>query len=230
MKTEMNLQDKNMISPEKCKTIEMVKRLNNKLLLLVLILISGTGIATAQEGFNWGLKAGINASTQSEIGNICDDNNVVAGFNGGLAGRYGFNDWLGVRSGLDFQMKGTLCDKPGMEPDVTNRLNYLLLPVKAEFSAGEKAGFKNGQRLFFATGPYAGYLLNAKQIKNDVKTDLDLYNNFDFGWSFELGYQVPVMKNSALQFSLNYDMGVAEIADNSDSQNKSASFSVAWLF
>ena len=155
---------------------------------------------------------------------------MVAGFNGGLAGRYGFNDWLGVRSGLDFQMKGTLCDKSGMEPDVTNRLNYLLLPVKAEFSASEKAGFKNGQRLFFATGPYAGYLLNAKQIKNDVKTDLDSYKNFDFGWSFEIGYQVPVLKKNALQFSLNYDMGIAEVADNTDRQNKSASFSVAWLF
>jgi hypothetical protein len=40
---------------------------------------------------------------------------------------------------------------------------------------------------------------------------------------------VPV-KNSALQFSLNYDMGIADVADNSDIQNKSASFSVAWLF
>ena len=228
MKTEMNLQDKNMICPEKQKTNAMVKRMNNKLLLLALILISGVEIANAQEGFNWGLKTGINASTQSEMGNICDNNDLIAGFNGGLVGRYGFNDWLGVRSGLDFQMKGTQCENAGTE--FTNRLNYLLLPVKAEFSAGEKAGFKNGQRLFFATGPYAGYLLNAKQIKNDVKTDLELYNDFDFGWSFELGYQVPVLKNNALQFSLNYDMGISEVADDSKSENKSASFNVAWLF
>ncbi|MGE0021183.1 MAG: porin family protein [Draconibacterium sp.] len=228
MKTEMNLQDNNMICPEKRKTNAMVNRMNNKLLLLALILISGVEIATAQEGFNWGLKAGMNASTQSEIGNICDNNNLIAGFNGGLAGRYGFNDWLGVRSGLDFQMKGTKCEVAGI--DVTNRLNYLLLPVKAEFSAGEKAGFKNGQRLFFATGPYAGYLLNAKAIKDDVTVDLDTYNDFDFGWSFELGYKIPVNKSNALQFSLNYDMGISEVADDTDSENKSASFNVAWLF
>jgi hypothetical protein len=228
MKTEMNLQDNNMICPEKRKTNAMVNRMNNKLLLLALILISGVEIATAQEGFNWGLKAGMNASTQSEIGNICDNNNLIAGFNGGLAGRYGFNDWLGVRSGLDFQIKGTKCEVAGI--DVTNRLNYLLLPVKAEFSAGEKAGFKNGQRLFFATGPYAGYLLNAKAIKDDVTVDLDTYNDFDFGWSFELGYKIPVNKSNALQFSLNYDMGISEVADDTDSENKSASFNVAWLF
>ncbi len=230
MKSEMNISETTTCTQksESLKQLSAIWRM--RAFLSLLIVLSGILMASAQEGFNWGLKAGINASTQSEIGNICDDNNVVAGFNGGLAGRYGFNDWLGVRSGLDFQMKGTLCDKSGMEPDVTNRLNYLLLPVKAEFSASEKAGFKNGQRLFFATGPYAGYLLNAKQIKNDVKTDLDSYKNFDFGWSFEIGYQVPVLKKNALQFSLNYDMGIAEVADNTDRQNKSASFSVAWLF
>lgn len=229
MKTEINF-SKTITRTQKNETSKLPTPVNRiKLVLTVLIVFTGISLASAQEHFNWGLKAGINASTQSEMGNICDNNDVIAGFNGGLVARYGFNDWLGVRSGLDFQMKGTLCNKSGNEPDVTNRVNYLLLPVKAEFSAGEKAGFKNGQRLFFATGPYAGYVLNAKQIKNDVKTDLDLYNDFDFGWSFELGYQVPVKKN-ALQFSLNYDMGIAEVADNSDSQNKSASFSVAWLF
>ena len=228
MKTEMNLQDKNMICPEKRKTNAMVKRMNNKLLLLALVLISGVEITTAQEGFNWGLKAGINASTQAEIGNICDNNNLIVGFNGGLLGRYGFNDWLGVRYGLDFQMKGTQCEV--LKVDVTNRLNYLLLPVKAEFSAGEKAGFKNGQRLFFATGPYAGYLLNAKAIKDDVTVDLDTYNDFDFGWSFELGYKIPVNKSNALQISLNYDMGISEVADDTDSENKSASLNVAWIF
>ena len=141
MKTEMNLQEYKMNYPEKNKGILVVKKLIGSLLMLVIMLISGVEIASAQQGFNGGIKAGINASTQSEIGNICDNNDLVAGFNGGLVGRYGFNDWLGVRSGLDFQMKGTKCEVLGV--DVTNRLNYLLLPVKAEFSAGEKAGFKN---------------------------------------------------------------------------------------
>lgn len=230
MKTEV----KNFKKRSNTQKKEVFKRLSGsftiKAMLSVIVVFSGMMVASAQEGFNWGLKAGINASTQSEMGNICDNTNVVAGFNGGLAGRYGFNDWLGVRSGLDFQMKGTLCDKSGNESDATNRVNYLLLPVKAEFSAGEKAGFKNGQRLFFATGPYAGYLLNAKQIKDEVKTDLDMYNDFDFGWSFELGYQVPVLKNNALQISLNYDMGISEVADDTDSQNKSASLNIVWLF
>lgn len=228
MKAEMNFQEYKMYNPGKSKVARTVKSINNKLLVLFLLLFSGVGLTSAQEGFNWGLKAGINASTQAEIGNICDNNDLIVGFNGGLVGRYGFNDWLGVRSGLDFQMKGTRCEVLGV--DVTNRLNYLLLPVKAEFSTGEKAGFKNGQRLFFATGPYAGYLLNAKAIKDDVTVDLDVYNDFDFGWSFELGYKIPVNKNNVLQFSLNYDMGISEVADDTDSENKSASLNVTWLF
>lgn len=211
------------------KTVS-VRKASKYMILASVFVLAASSIAKAQENFGWGVKAGINASTQAELGNICDNNKLVAGFNGGLVARYGFNDWLGVRSGLDFQMKGTLCDKSGNEPDVTNRVNYLLLPVKAEFSAGEKAGFKNGQRLFFATGPYAGYLLNAKQINDDAKTDLDLYNDFDYGWSFEIGYQISVLKSNALQFSLSYDMGIAEVAENTDSQNKSASLNISWLF
>lgn len=227
MKTERDFSE-TTTRTQKIETLKLVS-LNQqiKMVLAVLMVFTGTALASAQESFNWGLKAGINASTQSEMGNICDNTDVVAGFNGGLAARYGFNNWLGVRSELDFQMKGTQCDASGVE--ATNRLNYLLLPVKAEFSASEKAGLKNGQRVFFATGPYAGYLLNAKQIKNDVKTDLDLYNDFDYGWSFEIGYMIPV-KSNALQFSLNYDMGVAEVAKDSDTQNKSASFNVTWFF
>lgn len=227
MKTEMNFLKTNSNTQKneglKLHTLKHVIGV----FLAVLLVASGISQVSAHEHFNWGLKAGINASTQSEMGNICDNTDVVAGFNGGLTGRYGFNSWLGLRSELDFRMKGTQCEVLGVNS--TNRLNYLLLPVKAEFSASEKAGLKNGQRVFFATGPYAGYLLNAKQIKNDVKTDLDLYNDFDYGWSFEIGYMVPV-KNNSLQFSLNYDMGIADVADNTDIQNKSASFSVAWLF
>lgn len=226
MKAEMNfLKTENLKT--KTMKIKLVPVSGKSFILIALIVFSGFQMVSAQGQFQWGVKAGMNASTQSEIGNICDNSNLVNGFSGGVVARYGLGEWLGVSSGIDFQMKGMKSDKSGM--NFTNRLNYLVIPVKAEFSDGN-IGFKEGQRLFFATGPYAGYLLGAKQTKDGVKVSMDNYQDFDFGWNFELGYRIPIMKSKAIQFSLNYDMGFSEVENNTDKQNKTASFNVTWLF
>ena len=204
-----------------------MKRISKLGIVIVLLLgISSTSFAQ----FSWGVKTGVNASTQSEIGNICDNNGLKAGFNIGLIAKFNLNDWMALKSGIDYQDKGIKCDLYDLDSELKDNLQYLILPVKAEFSASEKAGFKNGQRVFFATGPYFGYLLNAEETIQEQTTDLEDLNDFDFGWSFELGMEFPVLKNKALQVSLNYDMGFSEISDDSDIQNKSASLNLGFLF
>lgn len=199
-----------------------------KVVLIILVLAGGATQTFAQ--FDWGVKLGANASTQSELGNICDDNDLKVGLNAGVVARYYFNHWIAVKSGLDYQGKGKKCDLQDENTEQTTKLNYLVLPVKAEFSASEKAGFKNGQRLFFATGPYVGYLLNAKEELQGKTTDLEGLNDSDFGWSFELGFEFPVFKTNALQISLNYDMGFSNMASDIDVQNKTASLNLGFLF
>lgn len=200
----------------------------HKMAILFLLLFGSTTISFAQ--FDWGLKLGANVSTQSEIGNICDDNDLKAGLNAGVIARYYFNDWIAIKSGFDYQGKGEKCNSKDENTVFTAKLKYLILPVKAEFSASEKAGFKNGQRLFFASGPYFGYLLDASENKSGITTDIEDLNDFDFGWSFELGFEFPLFKTNALQVSLNYDMGVSDVAENIDVQNKTASFNLGFLF
>ena len=215
------------VSTENEKNSLKMKRISKLGMVIVLLLgISSTSFAQ----FNWGVKAGANASTQSKIGNICDDNGLKSGLNIGLIARYNLNDWMALKSGIDYQGKGIKCDLNDLDSELKDNLQYLILPVKAEFSASEKAGFKNGQRLFFATGPYLGYLLNAEETIQEQTTDLENLNDFDFGWSFELGMEFPVLKNKALQVSLNYDMGIYEISDEAETQNKSASLNLGFLF
>lgn len=197
-------------------------------IFFMLALLGTSSMAFAQ--FDWGVKLGANASTQSAIGNICDDTDLKAGMNLGLLTKYHFSDGLAVKSGIDYQTKGKKCDLAGNAGEMENNLNYLVLPLKVEFSASEKAGFKNGKRLFFATGPYFGYLLNAEQMLNGKITDFKNVNDFDFGWAFELGMEFPVFNKNALQVSINYDMGVKEVAADSDMQNKSASLNLGFLF
>ena len=201
--------------------------LHGTILMLMLLLASST-FSFAQ--FEWGIKFGANASTQSGIGNICDNNELKGGLNFGVIGRYQLNDWMALKSGIDFQQKGFKCDSKVDNSEIKNNLSYLVLPLKTEFSASEKAGFKNGQRLFFATGPYFGYLLKAEQTIQEQSSDLENLNEFDFGWSFELGMEFPVFEKNAIQVSLNYDMGISEIASDADIQNKSASINLGFLF
>lgn len=192
------------------------------------VLLGTAGLAKAQ--FQWGLNAGINASTMSALGNLGDDNALKIGFNSGLIARYRFNDWLAFKSGVAYQQKGEKMDEAITKNEIKTSLSYLVLPVTAEFSAGEKAGLKDGRRVFFATGPYFGYLLDSKQTVSGNTTNLKDLNNGDFGWNLELGFEFPVLKTSALQISLNYDMGLSDIAEGVDSQNKTASLNLGLLF
>lgn len=224
------------IIPVSSKDEEFSKRGNHHLLagaiqkgfILATLLFVFSANSFAQ--FQWGIKVGAIASTLSEIGNICADNDLRVGFNTGVTAKYQMNNWLALKSGVDYHMKGKKCDISGENSTLENKLSYLVLPVKAEFSASEKAGFKNGQRLFFAIGPYMGLLLNAEQTLNGQTTDLENLNDIDLGGSIELGFEFPVFKSNALQVSLNYDMGLRDIAESIDEQNKSASINLGFLF
>jgi len=200
---------------------------NGSLILFILLFLT---VATAEAQMHLGLKLGANASTQSGIGNIGDDNALITGLNAGVIAKYDFNDWLAIKTGIEYQGKGKKFDSKLLNTKVENQLQYLILPVKAEFSASEKAGLKNGNRIFFATGPYFGYLFDAKQKQHNITDDLTGLNDFDFGWSYELGFEFPVLKSNTIQLSLNYDMGVEKIAENASVQNKSASINLGFIF
>jgi hypothetical protein len=196
--------------------------------IVTVVLLGMPGLAKAQ--FQWGVYSGVNASTLSTLGNLGDDNALKIGFDAGVIAKYRFNDWLAVKSGIDYQQKGEKRDDTKTKNETKTLLNYLVLPVKAEFSASEKAGFKNGQRLFFATGPYFGYLLDAKQTILEKTSDVSGLNEGDFGWAFEIGFEFPVFKTKALQVSMNYDMGFSDVSKNIDIQNKTASLNLGFLF
>ncbi len=202
----------------------------NYLKLMGLLLLFSASAMVTNAQVKWGFEGGINGTTQSSVGNIYCNDDIKVGYNFGVTGAYSFNNWFALKSGLNFSELGKSCELKTTGSTVTDKYQYLMLPVKAEFSAGEKAGFKNGQRLFFATGPYAGYLLNAKQKTEGETTDLTNTNDFELGWSFELGYEIPVSKSNALRLSLNYDAGLKEVITDSDLYNKSASIKLGIIF
>ena len=172
-----------------------------------------------------GLQVGLSASTQSELGNIWNDENLCCGINAGLLVRYQFSDWFALKSELSYNPKGRKID----DSNQTYHFDYLELPLKAEFSAPVQSG-KAG-RIYFATGPYIASRLKAELDNNGLTTDLKHETKkTDTGISLELGFQFPVAKQN-LQVGLNYDMGLTRIYNNNDDlKNKNLSLIIGFLF
>lgn len=201
---------------------------------LIMIMVTGalslgtTLIANAQ--MSYGVKVAAGAACQSDLLRIADNCDALLGPSFGIVGKYQFTDGFALKSGLEYQLKGRSYTEENI--DMSEKLQYLSLPVKAEFSAGEKAGLKKGQRVYFAVGPYLSYLLDADLEIDDVYSDLgNDTKNFDAGLGFELGMEFPVFNQKALQIGLNYDMGFVEVyKSESDLHNKMASISLGFLF
>ncbi len=202
-------------------------RLSGKLLLLIVLLLPGF-LAHAQ--FEYGIKLNTGASCQADLLALASNTDIRFSPGISLIGKYQFTEGFALKSGINYQQKGRYYNENGTE--LSNKLQYLDIPLLAEYSAGEKAGFKNGQRIFFAAGPYLGYLLDAKGKLNGTSFDLqDDTKNFDFGLAFELGMEFPVFNDKALQVGLNYDMGLVEVyKTDPELYNKMASVSLGFLF
>lgn len=197
-----------------------------KQILFVSTLVLLTQMATAQLKF--GATLGIGGATQSEIMDIYHNNNVALSYTAGLMGKNQVNNWFAVKAGFNFTKKGSRYDVDEGENTLeqSERLNYLILPVMAEFSAPV-----NHNKLFFATGPYLGFLLDAQNKINDTETNTkDNFKSSDFGLAYELGFIKPVSKID-LVFSLNYNMGFSHISKINDRlNNKSLTLNFGVLF
>ncbi len=199
-----------------------------KLTMIGLILMFSSTLSFGQ--FKMGAIAGFNVSTQSGIGNIWDNDGIRSNFNVGILPQYKVNDWFALKTGMIYSRKGRTIDveRSGREMEQSEKFNYLEVPLKAEFSA---LSGKKDHRLFASVGPYAGLLLSSKRTVDNRTYDIEgeTYDT-DFGLSIGFGVEIPYGENS-LQFLLNYDMGLSEVAKyDTDLRNKSLSLSVGWYF
>lgn len=197
-----------------------------KHLLIVSTLVFFSNVVSAQ--FQFGGSIGIGGATQSEFCDIYNNSDLIMGYNAGLVFKNQFNDWFALKTNLNYSKKGSSFDflENSQTTEQKERLNYLNIPLKAEFSTPLK-----NQKLFFATGPYIGFLLDAEKEVNSTTTNTkDQFKNNDFGFAFELGI-IKTVSDFDLQFSIDYEMGFAEISEmDCTVNNKAMTFSVGVLF
>ena len=132
------------------------------------------------------------------------DNKAKVGFVGGVEGEYYINNWLGVAAGVNFAQQGWKFTGGGLREDAKTKLNYLNIPVTADFYVLPGFALK--------TGVQFGFLASAKINDTDWKDDA---KKFNFSIPVGLSYEY---KNVVLD--MRYNISVTKVNKDSDDDNK----------
>ena len=185
----------------------------------------------------FGLKAGMNLETQSELGQLWDNDEINAGFFLGGTAEYALNNTLSLQTEVNFQQKGKKYNREvsGINTHYTTEFNYVNIPLLVKGNFSSELGLSNGWNLFGYTGPYYGYLVKANyKVKSEGTTEnTDITDNSvrnDWGVVFGGGVSHTIGKGSVFA-DLRYDMGLFKIDNsNSDLRNKSVSLCIGYNF
>ncbi|UCG61043.1 MAG: PorT family protein [Candidatus Zixiibacteriota bacterium] len=195
------------------------------LVILTLLFSSASAIQRVKDTWDFGVRAGFTLTEHHG----CDDceEDMKTGFTGGFFAEYKASPNFSVQPEFLFVMKGW-----GIANDNMN-LNYLEFPVLFKLKIAGSAGFtpafyagpagailtsasKNGldyDQLFksldfgFTFGIGADFVAGTGKIIIDARYTLGLTDIIDNRELWELAYpwtEVPVMKNSALSFSIGF--------------------------
>ncbi len=177
-----------------------------KKISLVLTALALTTMSYAQH-VQFGLKAGVN------LADLKDDalaDNAIDKRTG-----YHFGGLAHIHISRNFAIQPEVVySAQGAEYKVqaysgTNKLNYINVPVLAQYM------FSNGLRI--QTGPQVSFLTSAKFKPDASDTEIDIENsldNADFAWSFGAGYLLPV----GLGLDARYNLGINNVRNNNSTE------------
>lgn len=150
---------------------------------------------------------------------IIDGSGVLPGLAASATLDYSFSKHFGIRAGFGYHRKGmsqevTLTDNHGnvvREVIAFHRLDYLVVPLMARASFGNKA------RLVVGAGMYGGILMRSEQDRGDEQSFPTTDNTKDMepwelgvsaslGGAFRLGEQVDLLAE------VRYDKGLTNIS------------------
>ena len=167
---------------------------------------------------NIGIKGGLNAYKTNYNNNAETDPRL--GFHLGLLGHIHISNRFAVQPELIYSLQGA---KNSFEASNTRvNLNYLNVPVMFQYM------FDNGFRL--QAGPQLGFLMNAKSIAGDIKTNVEgNYNTLEFGLGIGASYVHPA---TGFGVDARYNHGLSNILDNSAAKatNRGIQLGVFYLF
>lgn len=185
----------------------------------------------------YGLHAGLNLETQSELGTLWNNVDLYQGYTIGGFFEYEAAKKLSIQPEINYQKKGEKIESSseGSKSTLRRELNYVSVPVliKGNFYPSE-AGENWTLSLF--TGPYIGYLTSSHSNLKEGGTTTHLNINdqtekTDWGFVFGGGVAYKLGNGGAIVADLRYEMGLGKVdKEDSDLRNKSFGLVLGYRF
>ena len=189
--------------------------------LLLFPILSSHVLAQSDIGF--GIKAGMNLSSQKVVGEGTNVNTkTLAGFHIGGYCNYFILEPLGIQAELLVSQKGSKWSDPYFSGK--DRLCYIDIPILIRYQALE---FLNVH-----AGPQFGFLMKAKQIPDDGdKMDAkEYYKGTDIGLAFGVQGNLPHNVNVTLRYILGLSNITTEVEYWEGWKNNVFQISVGYRF
>ena len=168
------------------------------------------------QGFEWGVKAGLNLASITKT----DEAKMRTGLHAGVFGEYFVNDFFGIQGELLYSMMGAKGELEVVGVSVTSKVDFIVLPILAKIYLMENFSLD--------IGPQFGYMVSAKiagsggSISYYDKVD----NKFDLSVGMGLSYKLPYN----LGVSARYNLGLTEINEGADPKRSVIQVGVSYRF
>lgn len=207
-----------------------------KKILFTTVAIMALGLMNAQE-VKYGAKVGLNLSNVT--GDIEDTKNKTGLLIGGYA-EIKVTDKFSVQPEISYSAQGTKAEDSysdmygSITIDLTQKLNYLNVPVMAKYYVDKK--------FYLEAGPQIGFLLSAEQkavakgiyygesvYETETVDNKSSLNSTDFGINIGLGFNFT----DKIGANLRYTSGLSDIDkedNNSEIYNSNIGISISYNF
>lgn len=154
-----------------------------------------------ERNFNFGVKAGLNFSTLND--NEYLRSNAQTRLHLGVFSRYRISNRISAKAELLYSMMGAKSNRFSIFDDYTLDLNYLSLPIMAEFNITD--------RIALELGPYVSVLLSSRQSFSNlnenvdrVDVDNDQVNYVDVGAGIGVLYTLPTGFGAGIRYTQGF--------------------------
>ncbi len=205
-----------------------------KKIMITGIILLTTFIGKAQLVF--GVKEGVNLSTQSELGMLWDNNDIKTGFTLGASFDYRFHTVISVQTEINYKTVGLAytTSESSTKQDITQNFSYYNVPLLLKGRFSEQLGLSTNWSVSFYGGPYFSYLQSAEsEVKeNGVTTSQAIDEESvrsDIGFVFG-GEIARLFSTGELFFDLRYEMGLSNTVATDNIKNKVIGIGLGYRF